>query len=344
MKPISVLLLLGLLTTLSNVQADGPDGFLVKQSRNTDYTLNRDRVDITVKFVNSTIKYRSRFCLKTSGIPNLQGEFLNNASVTPGNGLGFRISLLGLAEINEGKGWNLTTSGNTVRFPGSNNMWSDISVTNMTGDNSVIVQRFLTSFTNTSAPKFNVTIDAYLTPNETTLMGLSLKPYSFKYGIVINNFPYVYNDSRLAIVKAVFYKSSDKGPDFSAPNRSLAVAPGCRFNWTSTLKYTNTTGTIDDAITTDNTTSSNLTSVGAKIDSDPDRNGSEGMAIIVFKTQPGNFSTLAWDPELALNDDAIVSSSSSSSGSSTTSDAIMTTASFGLSFIVLLMTVFVNVF
>jgi len=355
---VTIILLLALLASLSNAadmisinnsntvvkldeRGSGPGGLrLVLQGRKPVYELKNDKVDIDVRYANDTIKYRSRFTLKTSGVPNIQGEFFRNDSITNGNGLGFRVAILGLAEVNPGKGWNLATSGNTIKFPGSGSMWTPITVTNMTGDNGVIVRKFLTSYKNATLPNFNVTVDAYLTPNDTTLMGLSLKPYSFKYGLEINNFPYVYNDSQIAIVKAVFYKSSDKGPDFSVQNRSLSVSGGCRFNWTSTLTYTSVNGTADDAITPDNTTSSDTNSVGVKVDNDPDKNGSEGAAVIVFRTKTGNFSRLAWDPEVVLNDDSLAQTTSSGSG--TTSGATMTTTSFGLTLIVLFVTLFMN--
>lgn len=289
------------------------------------------RVAIRAKSLNQSVQYFGEFHLSTAGIPNTGARFFmrDQDSISA---FGLRVGLIQLAEVNAGKNIDVANSNNTIKFAGSTRFWSPIQVTNVPNSNNVVIKKLSTTFTNATGLGTNVsvTVDAYLASEKVTINNVTYLPRSLKYGLLIENFPFQYADSQLAIVKGVMFKSVDKD-DFTPNDQSMAIAGAKgRFNWTSSVNYDGQ----NMEIKADTTVYTNATlPVVAFVQDDVSRvDVSEAAKFVVFRTKQGNYSRIEWDPEVAVDEEKIASS------------AATVAASFGLSVFVAFCTLFVNLF
>ncbi|CAG8590955.1 3076_t:CDS:2, partial [Cetraspora pellucida] len=79
---------------------------------------------------------------------------------------------------------------------------------------------------------FNATISAYATGNTTTINknGITLKPSQIKYSFEFNNFPYIYQNSKISIIKMIFSESA-----FTYNNSTAYTFDYGKFEWNPTI-------------------------------------------------------------------------------------------------------------
>ncbi|KAI9144480.1 hypothetical protein BKA69DRAFT_796974 [Paraphysoderma sedebokerense] len=214
--PISTCLLLLLASGALNAPAEteqnlstGNRTSLREQKRKIEYEVGGDgkEAKIEIQFENQTIKYESEFFLKVADIPRTGAKFVMKDNNTDTK-FGFRVGLFKIVEINEARGLSLKNSTNAINFFGnSTQYWSKIQ-TSAVGTSA---RKFMTTYSKPIADtgkNVSVTLDAYVTQEQVVVDNMTLHPYGLKYGLVIENFPFLYSDSHLAVVKGITYKSS----------------------------------------------------------------------------------------------------------------------------------------
>ncbi|KAI9143554.1 hypothetical protein BKA69DRAFT_1060218 [Paraphysoderma sedebokerense] len=174
-------------------------------------TTTQRRAVIRAMSLNRSVQYFGEYHLSTAGIPNIGARFfLRNEDST--SAFGLRAGLLQLAEVNPDQNIDLAKSSNVIKFAGSTQYWSPINETDVPNTKNVTVKKLSTTFTNTTSPgkpNVTVTIDAFLASEKVTIDGVTYIPRSLKYSLLIENFPYQYANSQLAIVKGVMFRSVD---------------------------------------------------------------------------------------------------------------------------------------
>ncbi|KAI9138165.1 hypothetical protein BKA69DRAFT_1093086 [Paraphysoderma sedebokerense] len=292
---------------------------------------NGQGVTVQARSVNQTIKFRTEFGLGVGDVPRLGARFYVRDNETSAS-FNFRVALLKIAEVNEKKNWTVLNTPNALLFPNTSSLWSPVNFTDIPNDSNVTLKKLSTTFSqavNGSAKNVTVAIDAFLASEKLTLDGFTYLPQALKYGLTIENFPFVHNDSKLVIVKGVVMKSIFDA-SFSSVNRTIGLGnERARFAWTDVVSCDD----VDKSITVE----PNFADVSADLPklsvggNDGQVGTDESLKIVLFKTETGNFTKLVWDPELMLNEDKLLVNSAQNSTNNQKSAANNVAASLGVS-------------
>ncbi|CAG8613733.1 98_t:CDS:2, partial [Acaulospora colombiana] len=204
----------------------------------------------------------------------------------------FRVDVLGLIEYNDSI--SFADSESFIDFYGK---WSDISVTNSSGV-IVLETTFVEDFSeskNENGP-FNASISAYITGNVTkTKDGIILSPSSIKYSFDFQNYPYVYSNSSIAIIQAVFAESINfnNSQYFVKDNSTNTMA---QYKWDSTVladgKKANLT--VEREV---------LLEAKGNFTVDNSGNGTDALIVelVAFDIQAIQPKSVFWDPTLGVS-------------------------------------------
>ncbi|CAJ0745835.1 10727_t:CDS:2 [Entrophospora sp. SA101] len=137
-------------------------------------------------------------------------NYFNEIGIS-GSGDSNKVGLLGLIEYND----TITLSESTSYYSliGKGGLWSGIEISSE-GDN---IKKFETSLIdNTKGQNLIVNIIGFITGNSE---GILLRPSRLKYTLSFKNFPYIYKDSKIAILHAIYSSStSTKKYDLTSVN------------------------------------------------------------------------------------------------------------------------------
>ncbi|CAH1761964.1 358_t:CDS:2 [Entrophospora sp. SA101] len=141
-------------------------------------------------------------------------NYFNEIGIS-GSGDSNKVGLLGLIEYND----TITLSESTSYYSliGKGGLWSGIEISSE-GDN---IKKFETSLIdNTKGQNLIVNIIGFITGNATrNSEGILLRPSRLKYTLSFKNFPYIYKDSKIAILHAIYSSStSTKKYDLTSVN------------------------------------------------------------------------------------------------------------------------------
>nr|CAG8564909.1 6753_t:CDS:10 [Entrophospora candida] len=161
--------------------------------------------------INSNSIKAYKFIFSTTLIPNFHIQTFQTIKEELKSLISFRVGLLGLIEYND----TITLSESTSYYSliGKGGLWSGIEISSE-GDN---IKKFETSLIdNTKGQNLIVNIIGFITGNSE---GILLRPSRLKYTLSFKNFPYIYKDSKIAILHAIYSSStSTKKYDLTSVN------------------------------------------------------------------------------------------------------------------------------
>ncbi|KAI9138232.1 hypothetical protein BKA69DRAFT_811583 [Paraphysoderma sedebokerense] len=266
---------------------------------------NNSRVALDVRSANQSISYRTEFSMGVANVPRVGGQFFwrDNDTVPI---FGIRVALLRIAEI--GNGWSLTNSKNVIDFPNTTNLWSPITVTDVPNDKNVAFKKLSSTFSkavNGSNTNVSVTLDSYFASEIVTINGTIFVPNAIKYSLTIENFPFKFGNTTLAIAKGIIQKTG-LGIQYDATARNVTLGNGRGgFNWVKNATYDNTITNV----TADNALSNTFTLPIPKVnetEDDGDLENGETLNVVVFRTPIGSFTKFVWDPQVVLYEDQLL--------------------------------------
>ncbi|CAJ0871388.1 9494_t:CDS:2 [Entrophospora sp. SA101] len=157
----------------------------------------------------------NRIIINSFSIDNNSNTNINSNKEELKSLISFRVGLLGLIEYND----TITLSESTSYYSliGKGGLWSGIEISSE-GDN---IKKFETSLIdNTKGQNLIVNIIGFITGNATrNSEGILLRPSRLKYTLSFKNFPYIYKDSKIAILHAIYSSStSTKKYDLTSVN------------------------------------------------------------------------------------------------------------------------------
>jgi hypothetical protein len=260
------------------------------------------------------------FGFTTWGFPRFRVQFFENEE--KGNSrFKFRFGLLHIAEYND------TTPdfqranvipGRGIRLIGRGPDWTDMVYT---GPDAITGVR--TCMTQLVDPKGTVKITAKVAPRAVVDGNATLAPNKIKFDLAIENFQYQYPTSKIAVLavmtmKAAFNPKDNKGSQSSINDdnadevtvKSDTTVDGGRFAWVRDA-FDTTRGQVvkvksfplrdDDS----DYTGANSGKGGDVGDDDKDSNEVGKLVVFVFDTN-GQPTSLLWDPEVAVDDNASI--------------------------------------
>ncbi|CAG8677298.1 2928_t:CDS:2 [Cetraspora pellucida] len=241
---------------------------------------------------NSALAYK--FYFTTNHVPFFMINAFKSQNDTKA-AFDFTVAILGLVEYNDTIG--IKDSKSLYSFIGKDQLWSNIKKTEETNGLKGIETTLIAHDLPGSIDVFNATISAYATGNTTTINknGITLKPSQIKYSFEFNNFPYIYQNSKISIIKMIFSESV-----FTYNNSTAYASDYGKFEWDPTILADSKKVDIqlDQKIifqknhTFENITADNSSSVQAY----------STLKEIAFKVQAIQPKNVLWDPQFDIND------------------------------------------
>jgi hypothetical protein len=258
------------------------------------------------------------FGFQTWGFPRFRVQFFENDD-TGASRFKFRFGLLHVAEYNDStpdfQRSNIVV-GSGIRLIGRGPEWTQIAYTGPDADG---VRHAETSLTTTN--RGTVTIGCKLAPRAVQSGNATLAANKIKFDLGISNFVYQRTGTKIAVlavmnlktgyrppVQKVGAQSSGDSDDSDEINVDSGNGDGGRFAWVRKVydsgngRWLNVkTFTLRDDDT--DYTGANTGTTGDVGDDDRQVDESSKLVVFVFDTN-GQPTTLLWDPEIAIDDNA----------------------------------------
>lgn len=256
---------------------------------------------------SSGTKDSIEFFMNLNGFPRFKIREMAHSSDSTSI-FAFRTGFLRLVEYNSTV--DIRASTNALKFDGIQaSQWTSLktgthSTTTSDGANVKVVISSLIS-PNAQFTGLNVTLQAMFTDSISIVNGTVLTPSGLKYSVYINNFPFQMQNSRLALVQAMWQRDSNVT---AASTQSLTIGGGGAFVWDTAITADGSASQMSvlSAISADSNAMAGLN--GGPTDND----GSDGDVgtspkIIVFSFPKA--ASLMWDPYMAADGSASAPSS-----------------------------------
>ena len=267
---------------------------------------------------------------KADNVPSFDLRFFNRSD-TSLDQFRMRVDVLRVIEYNDTIPIQSSTS--QLRFnqvnPSFPAHWSSVvdGKSQETLSDGSTVTSIRTSLVFNGHPQFgnlNFTVKAYAADSDSTVAGVQLTPEGFKYSIIIQNWPAKYQNSKLAVMKAIWVK--DNTVAFGDRNETVRIGAGGsagRFMWATTA--------LADGVSKSVMISPGF---GLKHDNentfapdsaaDDDNGGGQAPRLLAFTLPMAQ--TIDWDPQIAFES---TYAGTGTTTAATTSDASRTASSYG---------------
>lgn len=281
-----------------------------RKHRQVSYNLSPNKLDVRSKLTNET---SFRFSMRTKPVPTFRAfSYHTDTSADSEFEFTYAVALLKVVEVNGTIAWNQSTSG--INFFTNLRSWSPLAVANETvaladGSNGTL---YSVSSSFATLDGATVNIAAYLSPSEVKIPGGgNLRPNGIKYSLDVENFNYKYENSSLALIKAIY---AEHERELANKTETVSLGEVGAFNWNSTVDLFNgsvkSTGTIQAeplvvVKSGDYAKEKDEDDTGKEISGDP-TNGRESAQLIIFKISSENnshihASKISWDPQLSVD-------------------------------------------
>ncbi|CAG8515985.1 7226_t:CDS:2 [Paraglomus brasilianum] len=250
---------------------------IVINSRSTDPTTNVFSL------------YRFRF--STNYVPHIRIEGYKNVNDTV-SGFTFRAVLVALVEYNDTIA--VKDSDSVFSYFGKGVLWDEIKF-NDGNDGLKTLNTTLTANLGGANP-FTTTISLYATETQKSINGATLLPSDVKYSLAFSNFPYKYQNSKIAIAHMVFSASGSK-KSFNSDDAQITVSSNTtgvgRLQWAKTI----TADGKDVGISAETNVLWKAAPQFTNGDpTDDDAIASEEVETVVFKFDAVQPKSVVWDP------------------------------------------------
>ncbi|CAG8511696.1 10156_t:CDS:2 [Paraglomus occultum] len=214
----------------------------------------------------------------------------------------FRAALVALIEYNDTIA--VQDSDSAFTYFGKGPLWDEIKFND--GDNGL-----KTLNTTLTAPgganPFTTTISLYATETETSINGATLLPSDIKYSLAFSNFPYKYQNSKIAIVHIVFTTAGSKS-SLNSDNAQITVSSNTtgvgRLEWAKTITADGKDMTISAETNVVWKAFQQFTNGNS---TDDDAIASEQLETVVFKFDAVQPTSVVWDPRVGFVEDSTTS-------------------------------------
>ncbi|KND02241.1 uncharacterized protein SPPG_02722 [Spizellomyces punctatus DAOM BR117] len=266
------------------------------------------------------------YSMSTSGFPRIRTFMFDKD--TDGDSqfkYTFMVGLLRVVEVNDTITWRHSQSA--IDLAGQH--WSPLerstkSVSLPSGQNATL-NEISTTYSDPSGAL--VTLSTFIAANNLTVPGTKsqMRPNQVKYGLEVENFPYIYQNSTLAIIKVIYSKS-----ECQQDGDQISLGATGAFSWNSTLDVFKNNSRFPGSVVAAPLTMALSNDSFARAPEDSDGHGGDptgGMEtakLIVFKVTSlddshVHASKVAWDPEITVDsaytsDAALLSNSAMRNG------------------------------
>lgn len=287
-------------------------GKAIEQFKNAQNTMNMnrslDKIDVKpgrveLKSISKSGQTKSalKFEFATKGIARFRYSYMSRTSDTNAF-YKFRTAFFKVVEYNE----TISTSASTsfIKLLGNSSYWSNITVDEV-GNSTVSIKKISTTFTKGS---FNLTLTGFVADGVATYEGVELSPTSFKYSVELNNYPYQYENSSLALVQGLYSTSATnlRTSDVQIDNGS--------FSWNSTIVITKNSSKATSSVSV---SAIEAYSGGYSDPEDTGRDTKENVGVMVFKFTAIQPDKVYWDPSLNSNTAALDTATGASNAANT---------------------------
>ncbi|CAG8523085.1 17023_t:CDS:2, partial [Dentiscutata heterogama] len=253
--------------------------------------------------LTSTSALAYKFYFTTNHVPYFMINAFKSQDETK-DALDFVVAILGLVEYNDTIG--IKDSKSLYSFVGKDTLWSNIR---KTADEANGLKGIETTLIAHDQPEsnLNVTISAYATGNTTTINknGITLKPSQIKYSLEFNNFPYIYQNSKISIIKMILSKSL-----FTYNNSTAFTSDSGKFEWNSTILADS--NKVDVQVDQKIIFQANHTFENVNVDNTTAQ-AEVTLKLLAFNVQALQPKNVLWDPTFDVNDSSDNSTNTSKS-------------------------------
>lgn len=284
-----IIVLLYSLSVLSAPKDQMKDARNKGENRSMMQTTFPHKVSLTSVALEKRNAFRTEF--STKGFPNIRTRYMTGGNGTEKSVSSFRTGILCISEYNDTI--SPADSKNLIRLVGKKDVtWSNIQVD--TDYNGTSVTRAVSSGSGNGAfSGFNITIEVFATPIDSTLEGKYMQPNDTKISITIRNFPYIYNQSKIAIHFGIWSKHPRQN------NGSHLMSSGSIFTWDNTVVADGNISTISKIDSTFSMDSQN--------EDDEQSEALESQDLIAFGVNAEHAQFIYWDPDMIQGDSEISS-------------------------------------
>ncbi|CAG8530403.1 10266_t:CDS:2 [Dentiscutata erythropus] len=219
--------------------------------------------------------------------------------------LHFVVAILGLVEYNDTIA--IKDSKSIYSFVDKDPLWSNIRKTvdetnGLKGIETTLIAR------DQPGNNLNVTISAYATGNTTTIdkHGITLKPSQIKYSFEFNNFPYIYQNSKISIIKMISSKSL-----FTYNNSTAFTSDSGTYEWNSTILADS--NKVDVQVDQKILFQANRTFGNVSVDNTTAQ-AEVTVKLLAYSVQALQPKNVLWDPTFDITDSSNNSTNTSKSG------------------------------